>query len=98
MKTRTRKSWTRLTPEQRAAQSEKQCREFNERFPVLTRVWFWKVLPFGPVLETKVRGEAFVADSGMPVCFVEGYRSYVSIFNVQEVDESRRGELTFVEA
>ena len=84
-----------LTPQQQAAHSQRILDEFNTRFPVGTRVWFWKSFPFGPVCETHVREAAFIADSGEPVCFVQGIHGYVSIWHVQEIDESRRNDLRF---
>jgi site-specific DNA-cytosine methylase len=96
MSVNTKRRRQKLTFEQQAAHDAKILEYFNRAFPVGATVWFWKTLPFGPVQETSVRGEAFWADSGEPVCFLKGISGYVSIWHVQSVDESGRGDLTFV--
>lgn len=98
MKTRTKKGRTLLTPEQRADQERDTIQDFNHRFPVGKKIWFWKTLPFGPVIETTIREEAYIADSGHCVCLLQGISGYVSIWHIQPIDESRRADLAFGEA
>jgi len=85
----------RLTAEQQEAHEEQIIADFDAAYPVGSRVWYWKALPFGPVLETTVRGGAFIADSGEAVCFIEGVSGCVSVWHVHTIDESRRQDLNF---
>lgn len=48
------------------------ARDFDKRFPIGTAVWFWRTLPGGPKVATKVRGAAFVSEALVVCCFVEG--------------------------
>ena len=84
-----------LTTAQTIEHNQRILNEFNTRFPVGTRVWYWKTLPFGPICETTVRREAFTADSGQAVCFLQGFSGYVSVSHVQAIDESRRKDILF---
>lgn len=86
----------RLTPEQHAEHDRKITDDFNRAHPVGSACWYWTTLPLGPVRETRVRGEAFVAESGEHVCFVEGVGGYVSIWHVTEPKEAQRGHVRFV--
>lgn len=95
---RNRKGMTRFTPEQQAEHDKKIIADFDRRFPVGSRIWFWTSLPSGPVLETTIQRGAFVARSGDVVCFLDNFSGFVSIWFVQEIDESRRADLQFVEA
>lgn len=91
--TTTRKRRQILTPEQRAEHDQQSVDGWNARFPVGTTVWYWHSLPFGPVTETTVRADAFIAYSGEPVCFLKGISGYVSVFHVFPPDEARREHL-----
>ena len=95
MQARAKRRQQLLTPDQQAEHDQKIVDEFNARFPVGTRVWYWKTLPFGPVVETTVRGPAFTSDAGLSVCFLTGISGYVSTMHVREIDESRRQDLNF---
>lgn len=88
----------RLTPEQQAEHDQRITDDFNRAHPVGSPCWYWSTLPFGPVRETRVRGEAFVACSGEHVCFVEGVSGYVSIWHVTEPKEAQRQHVQFVSA
>jgi hypothetical protein len=84
-----------LTPAQAAEHAQKIVDEFNQRFPVGSRIWFFRTLPFGPVVETTVRGEAFTSDSGHAVAFLQGISGFVYCLHVWPVDESRRQDMNF---
>ena len=75
-----KKSRTRMTPAQQAEHDQQIIDEFNRVFPVGSECVYWSSLPMGPSKATRIRHEAFIADSGHPVCFVEGVSGYVSIF------------------
>lgn len=72
MTRRTKRGWTKRTPEQQAEWDQKCIDTFNGYYPVGSRVWYWSSLPFGPVKETVIKRGAFFADSGEMVCFLEG--------------------------
>jgi len=84
-----------LSPAQVAEHAQKIAAEFNQRFPVGSRIWFFRTLPFGPVVETMVRGEAFTSDSGHAVAFLQGISGFVYCLHVWPVDESRRQDMNF---
>lgn len=94
----TKRRKQRLTPEQQAEHDQRIADDFNRAHPVGSQCWYWSSLPVGPVRETRVRGEAFVADSGDCVCFVEGVSGYVSIWHVTEPKEDQRQSVRFVQA
>lgn len=73
-----------------AANAQAMAERFNREFPVGTHVWYWQSLPFGPVVETFVRSEAFVSHGGDPVAFLHGVSGYVHTEHVQAIDEPRR--------
>lgn len=62
--------------------SPEAVNHFNALCPVGTPVRYWRTLPLGPTLDTRTRSEAFLADSGSPVVFLEGVSGYVSLFHV----------------
>ena len=95
-KTRAKKGRTLLSPEQAAANDAKMIADFDAQFPIGKNVWYWTVLPFGPVRETQIREAAWILPSGQPVCMVKGVSGSVSIWHIQEVDESRRKDVEFV--
>lgn len=92
------KSRTKRTPEQQAEHNQRSIGEFDSMYPVGTTVWYWTALPFGPVRETKIKHGAWALGSGDLVCKVEGVSGGVSIWHIQQVDESRRSEIKFIEA
>jgi hypothetical protein len=70
-------------------------RDFNRRFPVGATVWYWLRLPFGPVVQTTVRGPAFMiaetnSNAGMPAVFLTGVAGYINLFHVTELKEEQR--------
>lgn len=95
---RTKRLRQLLTPEQQAEYDQRITGDFNRSHPVGSACWYWLSLPFGPVRETRIRGEAFIADSGALVCFVEGVSGYVSIWHVTEPKETQRQTVRFVSA
>jgi len=88
----TKKSRTRMTPAQQAEHDQRTIDEFNRDFPVGSECVYWSSLPFGPSKATRIRSKAFTADSGHPVCFVEGVSGCVSIFHITRLrgDEGKK--------
>jgi len=91
-----KKGWTLRTPKQEAAHNQKIIDDFNRRFPAGTDIWYWRTLPFGPVLQTAIRHGAWFLSSGEPVCLVVGVLGCVSIWHIEPIDESRREDINFV--
>ena len=92
------KTLAQMTPQQRRDHEARILADFNERFPVDSVVWYWVTLPHGPVQETIIQQPFFIlpqglSNEGQPVTFVKGRRGYVSAWQIQEVDESRRAVL-----
>jgi hypothetical protein len=69
--------------------------QFNRELAVGAKIWFWRTLPFGPVLETTIRGAAFVSDAQVPVAFIAGVAGYVSIFHITPPLEAQRPFVNF---
>lgn len=91
---RVRKGRTLMTPEQQAEHDRQIVANFNAKYPVGTAVWYWETLmPGTPVLETMITGPAGTAPNGDAVCFVDGVSGWVSIWHVQEPNESQRPHL-----
>ncbi len=88
----------RLTPEQQAEHDQRITDDFNRAHPVGSACWYWSSLPSGPVLQTCIRGPAFVSDAGEHVCWVYGVSGYVSIWHVTEPKEAQREHVSFVSA
>lgn len=62
--------------------------QFDLEFPVGAIVDYWKTLPFGPVVRTKIRHSAWIIggsenEPGNPICKVEGVGGGVSIFHIK---------------
>jgi len=75
-----------------AGQAERMVRKWNRAWPPGTAVLFWN--RFGdPPIETTTRSEAFVAESGVPVVFVQRQTGYVSLFHVLPASERPPGVL-----
>lgn len=79
-KSRARKGWCKAARTPEAVQ--KTCDEWNALHPIGTAVRYWEVLPFGPIFDTTIRGEAFVAASGDPVVMLTGKAGFVSIWHI----------------
>ncbi len=93
----TPKRQMKMTPEQQAEHGAKMLAEFDRRCPVGTKVWYYTILPFGPVKETTVQKKAWLLKDNHPVCKLRGISGGVSIFHIFAIDESRRTSIQFAE-